>query len=58
MSAMEKWIQATNTIHQQLTEKQAHKNPSGIYKSKRNTCNNAYIGQSEGSITVRHKEHV
>jgi hypothetical protein len=49
---------ATNTVHQQLTEKPTHKNPSGIYKLKYNTCNNAYVGQSGRSITVRHKEHV
>jgi len=34
------------------------KNPSGTYKSKCNTCNNAYIGQSGRSITVRHREHI
>jgi len=40
------------------TEKQANKNPSGIYKWKCNTCNNLYVGQSGRSINVRHKEHV
>ena len=50
-------FRATNTIHQ-LTEKPTHKIPSGIYKLKGNTCNQAYIGQSGRSITVRHKEHV
>jgi hypothetical protein len=49
---------ATIAIHQQLTEIPAHKNPSGIYKLKCNTCNNAYIGQSGRSITVRHTEHI
>jgi glycine cleavage system regulatory protein len=39
-------LRATNTIHQQLTEKSTQKNPRGIYKLKCNTCNNAYIGQS------------
>jgi hypothetical protein len=48
---------ATNTVHQQLTEKPTHKNPSGVYQLKCNTCNNAYIGESGRSITVRHKEH-
>ena len=51
-------FRATNKRHQQLTEKQAHKNPSGIYKLKCNTYNNAYIGQLGTSITVRHKEHL
>jgi hypothetical protein len=51
-------FQATNTMHQQLTEKPAHKNHSGIHKLKCNTCNDAYIGQSGRSITVGHKEHV
>jgi len=51
-------FQATNTIYQQLTEKQSQKIPSGIDKLKCNTCNNVYIGQSGRPITVRHKEHV
>jgi hypothetical protein len=38
--------------------KPAKTNPSGIYKLKSNRCNNAYIGQSERSITTRHKEHI
>jgi len=46
------------TIHQQLTEKTGPQSPSGIYKLKCSTCNNAYIGQSGRSITVRYKEHV
>ena len=49
--------QATNTTYQQLTEKQALCNPSGIYKLKCNTSNRAYIGQSGRSIAIRHKEH-
>jgi hypothetical protein len=28
-----------------------------MYQLKCNTCNNAYIGQTESSVTVRHKEH-
>jgi hypothetical protein len=51
-------LRATNTTHQQLTEKLANENPSGIYKLKCNTCNNTYIGQSGRSITIRHKEHI
>ena len=39
-------LRATNTTHQQLTEKPTNINPSGIYKLKCKTCNNAYIGQS------------
>ena len=50
-------LRATNTIHQQLTNKPVNTNPSGICKFKCNACNNAYIGQSGGSITIRHKEH-
>jgi hypothetical protein len=48
---------ATNTSYQQLTEKPTQNNPSGIYKLKCNTCNKAYIRQSERSIALRHKEH-
>jgi hypothetical protein len=48
-------FRATNTIQQRLTEKPAHKNPSGIYKLKCNTRNKAYIGQSGRSITVRQR---
>jgi hypothetical protein len=50
-------LRTKNTIHQQLTEKPINKNPSGIYKLKCNNCNNAYIGQSDRSISLRHKEH-
>ena len=50
-------LRTKNTIHQQLTEKPITTNLSGIYKLKCNTCNNAYIGQSGSSITIRHKEH-
>jgi len=49
---------ATNTTYQQLTEKLAQNNPSGIYELKCNTSNKAYIEQSGGFIAVRHKEHV
>jgi len=49
---------ATNSAYQQLTEKLAQNNPSGIYKLKYNTCNKAYIGQSGISIIVRHTEQV
>ena len=48
----------TNTIYQQLAYKNINPNPSGIYQLKCNTCNNAYVGQSGRSITVRHKEHI
>jgi hypothetical protein len=50
-------LRATNTTYQQLTEKPTQNNPSGIYKLKCNNCNKAYIGQSDRSIAVRHKEH-
>jgi hypothetical protein len=51
-------LRATNTTYQQLTEKPAQNNSSGIYKLKFNTCNRAYIGQFGRSIAVRHKEHI
>jgi hypothetical protein len=51
-------FRATNTIQQQLTKKQNCKDPSGIYKLKCNTCNKAYVGQSERAITIRYKEHI
>jgi hypothetical protein len=50
-------LRATYTTYQHLTEKPTQSNPSGIYKLKCNTCNNAYIGQSGRSIVIRHKEH-
>jgi hypothetical protein len=49
---------ATNTIHQQLTEKQTHKDPSGIYKLKCNTCGKVYVGQCGRTIGVRLKERI
>ena len=50
---------ATHTIHRQLTDKivKTSTNSRGIYKLKRNTCNNSYVGQSEASKATRHKEH-
>jgi hypothetical protein len=50
-------LRTTNTICQQLTEKPLNTNRSGIYILKFSTCNNAYIGQSGRSITIRHKEY-
>ena len=51
-------FRATNTIQQQLTEKQTCKDPCGIYKLKCNTCNGVYVGQSGRAINVRYKEHI
>jgi hypothetical protein len=51
-------FRAASTIQQQLTQKQACKNPSGIYKLKCNTCNAVYVGQTGRAINVRHKEHI
>jgi len=51
-------FKATSTVHQQLSERQTNTNPSGIYKLKCKTCNNVYVGQSGGSINIRHKEHI
>jgi hypothetical protein len=48
----------TNTIQQQLTEKQTYKDPSGISKLRCNTCNVVYVGQSGRAINVRYKEHI
>jgi hypothetical protein len=49
-------FRATNTI-QQLSGKQSHVDPSGIYKLKCSTCNKVYVGQSGRAISVRFKEH-
>jgi hypothetical protein len=51
-------FRAASTIQQQLTQRQACKNPSGNYKLKCNTCNAVYVGQSGRAINVRHKEHI
>jgi hypothetical protein len=52
-------LRATNTTHQQLTNKivKTSTNLRGIYKRKRNACNNSYVGQSGRTITKKHKEH-
>jgi hypothetical protein len=49
---------ATNTIQQQLTDMQAHNNPSGVYGLKCNTCNKIYVRQSGRTIAKRYKEHI
>ena len=46
----------TNTIQKQITDKQSHNNPSGVYRLKCNTCNKVYVGQSGTAITKRYKE--
>jgi hypothetical protein len=51
-------FRATDTIQQQLTEKQTHKHPSGIYKLKCNMCGKVYVRQSGRTIDVRFKEHI
>jgi hypothetical protein len=51
-------FRATNTIQQQLSGKQSHVDPSGIYKLKCSTCNKVYVGQSGRAISVRFKEHI
>jgi len=45
-------------IQQQLTAKQTHGDPSGIYKLKCNTCNKVYVGQSGRTMGIRFKEHI
>jgi hypothetical protein len=32
-------------------------NSNGMYRLRCNICNNPYVGQSDGSITTRPKEH-
>ena len=51
-------FKATNTIQQQITDKQSLNNPSGVYTLKCNTCNMVYMGQSGRAITKRYKEHI
>ena len=51
-------FKATNTIQQQISDKQFLNNPSGLYRLKRNTCNKVYVGQSGRAITKRFKEHI
>jgi len=51
-------FRATNMIQQQLTAKQTHSDPSGVYKLKCNTCNKVYVGQSGRIIGIRFKEHI
>ena len=55
-------LRATNTIHQQLTDKmlvvKTSTISSGIYKLKCNTCSNSYVGQSGRSIAIRNEEHI
>jgi len=51
-------FRTTNTLQQELSEKQNNTNPRGIYKLKCSTCNKAYVGQTGKSIGIRHKEHI
>ena len=51
-------FRATNTIQQQLTTKQTHDDPSGIYRMRCNTRNKMYVGQSGSTVSIRFKEHV
>ena len=48
----------TNTIYQQLSDRNKDPNPTGIYQLKCNTCSRAYVGQSGRPITTRHREHL
>jgi len=52
-------LRATNTMHQQLTDKIVKTSTisSGIYKLKCNICNNSYVGRSGRSVATRRKEH-
>jgi hypothetical protein len=49
-------FRGTNTI-QQLSGKQTHNDPSGVYEMKCSTCNKVYVGQSGRTRAVRFKEH-
>ena len=51
-------FRATNTIRQQISDKQTINNPCGVYRLKCNTCNKVYVGQSGRTITQRYKEHI
>jgi len=51
-------FQSTNTIYQQLSNKNKDPNTTGIYQLKCNTCSCAYVGQSGRPITIRHREHL
>ena len=51
-------VLATNTIYQQLSNKNKDPNPTGIYQLKCNTCSRAYVRQSGRPITIRHIEHL
>ena len=48
----------TNTLLQQIKQRPKNNNPSGIYQLKCNSCNRAYVGQSDRAISLRHKEHL
>jgi len=48
----------TNTIYQQLSNKNKDPNPTGIYQLKCNTCSRAYVGQSGRPMTTRHRGHL
>jgi len=48
----------TNTIYQQISNKNKDPRPTGIYQLKCNTCSRAYVGQSGRPITIRHREHL
>ena len=51
-------LRPTNTIYQQLSNKNKNHNPTGIYQLKCNKCSRAYVGQSGRPITTRHREHL
>jgi hypothetical protein len=51
-------FRATNTIFQQLSQKQKNSDPPGIYRIHCNTCKRAYVRRIGPSINTRHKEHV
>jgi len=48
----------TNSIYQQLSNKNKDPNPTGIYQLKCSTCSRTYVGHSGRPITTRHREHL
>jgi hypothetical protein len=55
-------FRSTNTVQQQtrtrLRETTSDHNKSGIYKLQCNTCNKAYIGQTNRYLSISYREHI
>jgi hypothetical protein len=48
-----------NTIYNWLQDGKPQNitNSSGVYRLQCKTCNKSYVGQTEGTINIRHREH-